>query len=310
MKTNLPPLQKSGISVYEWNAWNGFMFPAICPHANRIPSKIRQSNQSILDALPADTNYFLFQVNLTDSNPFFAAKEVLLETLKERNIIPLNGLLSDISKSRLQETCSTIGINTTRAERNGNENDVLIVKTNLNFGGQPELKLNGNEMQALNIAPPSIQIDVNYPVLYRKQIPEAIWDNKELVIEKYISNQADIFFRVYKLLNRLVISEVIDHNLIKKMPEGIPRINTYCDATDMSLLPEPGIKHANLLKDILAFSDAIQLDYGALDVVRSDDGQHYIIDVNPTPYWGGSGQQIMLDFLAGLESFANHPGSL
>ena len=34
------------------------------------------------------------------------------------------------------------------------------------------------------------------------------------------------------------------------------------------------------------FCNHFKLDFGALDVMRNDNNQFYIIDVNTTPYWG------------------------
>lgn len=309
MKPYLQPLNTSNICMYEWNAWNGFMFSCICPHVSRIEAAIKQPNESIVRKIPSGTHYFLFHVNLTNTDHFYTDKLGLLAELKNKNITPLNHRISTISKSHLSKVCVSAGLNSARAERTGDPQELLIIKTNLNYGGLQEKKLTDEQRRKLDIESLTYIDTVQYPIVPRIQVPQEAWKNSDLVVEKFISNRHHHFYRVYKLLNRVVISEVVDTNPIKKMPEGIFRTNAYCETDTMSVQPISAAKHSALLKHVVAFSDQLGLDFGALDVVKSDEGEFYIVDVNTTPYWGKSGQQSMIDFLAGEESWSMHINS-
>jgi hypothetical protein len=54
---------------------------------------------------------------------------------------------------------------------------------------------------------------------------------------------------------------------------------------------------AALLSTVGTFVDNFQLDFGALDVVESETGDYYVVDVNKTPFWGDERQPGLLEHL-------------
>lgn len=287
------------VYIYDWKAWQGFLIPSMFNDAIKIEGKIRQANADVFKHITSDCGYFLFHLNLTKTGFFFKDKEELVAGLKSKGLTPLNGQINDSSKQHLQKLCAQTGINVTRASVDGDENELLIIKTNFNHGGKPEKRLSWTEFRRLRLGSDNYDNNVVYPVMERKKIKSKIWKDKNLIVEKYISNEENYFFRVYKLLDKIVISEVINHDLIKKMTPGIKRNNYYYDLNDIEILPGVNNKFNGLVKDIALLCQALNLDFGALDVVKSDDNEYYIIDVNTTPNWNIHSPGEILDFLTG-----------
>jgi len=285
------------IYIYEWGAWDHYLFPMLFKSAFRIKADIVQKNDAILDQISESNGYFLFHINLSETTQFFEDKEMLCSDLKLRNIRYLNKGVSNISKSFVQDMCLHLKLNSTRALQNGDPNELLIIKSNNNFGGLNENKLTEPQRIKLGIINTSLDRKFEYIITKRYEVEPSIWQDKSCVIEKYISNLDNLFYRVYKLNSRFVISEVINLDQIKKMYSGIKRTNYYFDTSDKNLFGtiREEIKELSLIID--KFCTCFRLDFGALDIVKNDKNQFYIIDVNNTPYWGTELQPDLFQFL-------------
>ena len=90
-----------------------------------------------------------------------------------------------------------------------------MIKTDLNCHGEAEAVLTPGQQLRLGYPPPSqllgsILAEVQkYPVLRRRDIPLAWWSEPQIIIERYISNPDDRFYRVHILRDRLGIIDVI-----------------------------------------------------------------------------------------------------
>lgn len=73
--------QQPPVYAYTWNAWNGRLFPTLCSYAQKIESKMRQSNPGILKQIATGKAYFLFHVNLTKTSFFYRNKNELVQEL-------------------------------------------------------------------------------------------------------------------------------------------------------------------------------------------------------------------------------------
>ena len=91
---------------------------------------------------------------------------------------------------------------------------------------------------------------------------------------------------------------MINFSLIKKLIHTRQRTNYFYQLSNNEILPGGDPKFVDLVKDIVALSQAMQLDFAAIDVVRSNDNKYYIIDVNITPNWNGTDQSKKMAFLA------------
>lgn len=290
------------VVIYEWHTWDGFVLLNMLPHATRVTAQIGETAADVLDRTGIERGWFAFHTTLTDSRRLPLDRPRLCEELRARGIKVINGAATDISKRRVQQTCIDLGLNSVLASRDGDPDETLIVKTNSNFGAEPESHLTPEQRALLSLKEHSSSLFgyQNYQVLPRKSVAPEFWDAPDLTIERYISNAGDIFYRTYLCRNRLVISRVVDPALFKKMPPGIPRISWFVDLTRNQIvagptdLPLP----AEIARAVPVFAGAFGADFCALDVVQDDAGRCYIIDANVTPWWGPTGHSDLIAFLA------------
>jgi hypothetical protein len=292
---------KPNIYVCEWGAWDNYLFPMLFRSAIRIEADIGQKNEYILEQVTRRNSYFLFHINLSEISRFFEDKEKLCADLKSRNIKFLNKDVTDISKRFVQDTCLLLGLNSTRVFQDGDPDELLLIKSNDNYGGINENNLTGPQKIKLGITSTNSNQLVEYIVTERRNIEQNIWSDSSRVIERYISNTNHLFYRVYKINNRIAISEASKTTQIKKMSDGIKRTNYYFDTLTEDSFDEVRADMKELSFIINKFCTHFNLDFGALDVARNDNNQFYIIDVNTTPYWGVKShpELELIKFLAG-----------
>ena len=255
------------IYVYQDSKNSKCLINNIFTEHKKIICKKKQDNKEILSQVQ-ESGLFVFHADRTFDNLYYENKQLLSNELKKLNIRTVNSQLNNISKRYIQKCCELSNINNVMASRLGDKEEILIVKTDLNSRGIPE---NKNRETAFE-----------YLVAPRKNIPEQYWADDTFVIEKFIENKNNIFYRVYKIFTKLVISEVTDDNLIKKMPASIKRINYFIDLKD---------NYTNhifyeMIHQIDKLSESMFIDFAAFDIVVSDTKEFYIIDVNKTPCWG------------------------
>jgi hypothetical protein len=243
----------------------------------KIFANLQQNNEEIL-AQVSEPGYFIFHIDLTKTKNFYVNKQQLVEKLLKLGIKPINGIINNISKSYIQDSCRKLGLN--NVTENLKLNDIVIVKSDFNFNNIPETRLTFEEKKQLGVP-----IDIkkqDYIITEYKNINfNEITPNS--VVEKYIQNKDNLFYRVYKFYEYYAVSEVKDSNPIKKMPAGINRIS-YC--FDIKNLVHEENRFLSILQQAEKLSTFMHLDYGTFDVVRSDKDEFYIIDVNTTPFWG------------------------
>lgn len=243
----------------------------------KLKAKVQQDNEEILNTVKKP-GYFIFHIDLTNTTKFYTDKQKLIQELLNKNIKPVNGFIEDISKTYIQNCCQILSINNVVSNIKSDED--VIIKSNLNFNNLPEIKLTREEKNKLGISI-NIQIQpykiMKYGDVDRENLPP------NSVIERFIENNENLFYRVYKFYSYYVISEVKDFVKIKKMPAGITR-TSYCFNVEEELYKKT--RFYPILKQTEKLSTFIHLDYGTFDVVKSDDNQFFIIDVNTTPFWG------------------------
>jgi hypothetical protein len=211
-----------------------------------------------------------------------------------------NARVTDISKRAVHRICERSGVASARAHVDGDPEEPVLVKTACNYHGLPESRLSIQQTTWLgytsaNDMPP--QREAGYRIMRRADVPITVWTSPHWVVERYISNTAHRFHRVYVAGEALVISRVLDSSTFKKMPEGIARESYFLNLSK-PCLPSVG---SSDIRDVAALSARItqtaNLQYGALDVVSDDDGGHYVIDINTTPFWGDGGHPDLLAYL-------------
>jgi hypothetical protein len=284
------------VYVYEWNAWEEFLLSSMFPDATRLKVNLDDEQEDVIAQISNDCGWFIFHINLTQTAQIPRGRNELCAHLSNRGVKVVNERLVDISKRTVQQTCEELSLKTTLAPRSGPPGEMLIVKTDLNYGGLTERELTPAERLRLNInhvVSPDTQA---YNILPRAEVRSNIWESPEYVVERFIQNSANFFYRVHLFRKHVVVSRVVDNAPLKKFPAGLNRDDRY--------FVTPADESSKLLKDVIRFSERIGLDFGALDVVQDDEENFYIIDVNSTPWWGEveeCDQELIRFLAAGLQ---------
>ena len=192
----------------------------------------------------------------------------------------VNGRINDISKRIISRNLLT------RADM-GVYDGQVIVKTNLNNGGLPDVKYNGTRIdfqpdgkksfwsslfQGKKSSADLAQVNCMNTDDYRvypslKEVPEGVFANESLVVERFLPEYENgvYYLRVYKFLGD----------------------RAYCARLGSS---QPIVKSRNIVSreevsipdEIVAYRRGLGMDYGKIDfAVR--DGRVVVFDVNRTP---------------------------
>jgi len=290
------------VLAYDLSHWRGFLLPVVIPTTLRLSVVVGESNSDILERIPADfTGTFAFHINLTDSSACPRDRAGLLAQLHARGIGILNAGPVDISKRFVQAACQRAGLRSTLASRQGDPSEVLIVKTDRNYGGIPEARLSRDDLNTLAISAYAIdkQPDHGYVVAPRRDLPVAVWDDPSRVVERYIENQSQLFYRIYLLGNRCAISEGREQAWVKTIGRSQRQrlvLFSIDPAGKIDGAIPPDLQTA--VSAVLDFVSVTELDFGCLDLMRDDSGNFYIVDMNTTATWGAETEVRIIEYLA------------
>ncbi len=282
-------IKLANILVYEWEAWEGFLINHLMADYCRIPASYDDTWQTVERYLSPNIKAVLLQINLSRQEGFPQHRQQLIDGLKDRQIKVLNEHVTDITKSGLHQLLDEAGINSTRADMTVDPEAPLFVKSNLNWGGEVEQRLPKQIRQELfGDQQRSITAFDQYYVTTRARLDPDTWEDDSVVIEKYISNPEDSFYRVYGFGEAMVVVKAHNNSLIKKISGDQRDYNLYIDKHGLQSInvdiPD------NLQSLLLKFLDNIDIDYFCLDIVH-DMENFYIVDMNTTPY-SGTRQQV------------------
>lgn len=303
-------LKGEEVAIYEWQTASPFLFSALCPSSSRLKASASDWAEDVLQSLSANVRLFAFHLNLTQTAFLPHNRSTLCRALLDKGVSVVNADVTNISKAFIQESCRRLGFPTTEATPDGEPDEMLIVKTNLNYGGLGEKGFDARDLRILGFSPAACPIDAkSYKILKRRDVSPTDWKDPSLFIERFVENAKNRFFRAYWLSEYLVISEVVDPLLIKKMPEGIQRINWFF-RTHQDQIESIGSASPRAIKlafQISVFVRFLKIDFGALDAVVDDDERYHIIDVNTTPSWRDTVAPGIVTFLrAGLDVLVDH----
>lgn len=186
----------------------------------------------------------------------------------------LNGALTDISKRRFSSLL--VG-------REDPWDGPVIVKTNANYGGRPELELErertrrqaaGSWRGRLGLARRAsrrlrLRLDpTDYPIFPRRaDVPDALWDDPALVVERFVPEcdaQGHVLRKAWCLGDRTISWRAHARTRVIKASSIHRRVVIDVDP------------------DIDTWRRHVGLDYGKVDYVCVD-GRPVPLDVNPTP---------------------------
>ena len=268
-----------GSVIYQWLSDSGYFIHALLPSACRLEASIHDRARDVVDRVPEGTGLFAFHLNCTLTERFPAERAALVRALESRGIRVLNAGATDISKRNVHRICGALGFDTLDAGAEGNPDELVIVKTDLNFGGDSEWALSDEERAALGVGKGSdiIWTPSHYRVVARRDVQPAWWTDTRLVCERFVTNAGDRWYRAFLHDRRIAVCELSNPNPIKKV--GDSRVlRMWTSSGDAG----PETFEARLTRDVERFARAIGLDFGTVDAVADDQGRSFIIDANAT----------------------------
>ena len=268
-------------AVYVWPASKGYYAEKAVPRRIDVRARPADTAEEIVSRLPATVRAFLFHIDLTETGNYPLDRRGLIEKLKARSIRVLNAGVTSIAKRTLYDLARQIGAPCLQATPDGDAQELLIAKTNRNYGGRNERLLPRRDRRLLGMSEGSSHIRgaFDYKVLPRAHVPRSWWEDPDLVLERYISNREHRFHRVHIVLDHFAFFSGVSSLQIIKIRDCTDTREYFLRRGEMSdMLPR------TLLKAAYDFAEAFSLDFGALDFVADDTGGYYAIDVNATPW--------------------------
>jgi hypothetical protein len=278
--------------ILNWPSWQHYLLSHLVPEAHCITGQPRDSAQRILSTMGHVPALFIFHLDISIPTWFIEEHEIQLlsQTLRTAGTVVLNDRVTGILKTLVQSRCEQSGLPTVRAYEDGEPNELLLVKTNFNAGGERE-KLFQREFRSVSPDQmyPSCPLEGprDYRLIRRDRIPASWWRDETLAIERFIKNRQGRFFRLYLYRSAVVIAEGWSRRRIRRIQDGRGRHHClYLCGSDI-VGSSTRIKLPKRLLEVAALGiQAFGLDFGAIDLVEDDEGEFYIVDVNNTPYWG------------------------
>jgi len=289
----IPLLSESqrGVAVLDWQAWEGFLLRHVLgDDAVRIETDpFREFPSAQFDRICDSFTTVCFQINLSVRHRLPLRIRDLTNRFVKRGLYVVNGLVQDIRKSTLHAHLEAIGLPSLKASPRGAADEILFVKTDLNYGGDLERWL-----PAENIAAGGFDHLISqevgayrYRTAERRMLQKDVWSDPAIVVERYVTNSEDSFYRVYFSGKQVIIVEAFAPRIIKKL-SGDPRDTNY--VTDLEHLKAGTDGHlelnANLKRTVATFVENTPVEFGSIDIVHDGQDNHYIIDLNLTPYAG------------------------
>jgi len=284
------------ILIYQWHAWNGFLISHLTADYCQMQAGYEDDISHVARYLTPNIRAVLLQVNLSTSACFPARRPQLIQALKARKLVVLNTEVDDISKRALHQLLEKAGLPSAKASENGPAEQFLFIKSNLNWGGGAEQRLPVEIREKLGVQPPAlIQSWDSYYTIKRRDIRPELWSDPTIVIENYIANAENSFYRIYGFGDAIVIVKAHSDALIKKI-SGHPDDKNLMFSKRQLAERKTGLADG-LQATIQTFITHYPLAYFCLDIVH-DTKNYYIIDLNLTPYAGVNQQSsAAVDFL-------------
>lgn len=279
------------VAVLEWKAWEGFLLTHVLGNdAERIEvDPFRELPSEEFDRICDSFATVCFQINLSVRGRLPLRIRDLTNRFVERGVFVVNGFVQDIRKSTLQTHLETIGLPSVKVTPSGSSHEVLFVKTDLNYGGDLERHLPPENIAAAGferLISPEIKGAYYYKTALRETLPAEIWNDPAIMIEKYIDNAENSFYRVYFSGERVIIVKAFAARIIKKLSND-PRDTNYVSDLEHLKAGRDQLELSETLKrNLVTFLEQSAVEFGCLDIVHDGNDNFYIVDLNLTPYAG------------------------
>ena len=279
------------VAVLEWKAWEGFLLTHVLGNdAERIEvDPFRELPSEEFDRICDSFATVCFQINLSVRGRLPLRIRDLTDRFVERGVFVVNGFVQDIRKSTLQTHLETIGLPSVKVTPSGSSHEVLFVKTDLNYGGDLERHLPPESIAAAGferLISTEIKGAYYYKTALRETLPAEIWNDPAIMIEKYIDNAENSFYRVYFSGERVIIVKAFAARIIKKLSND-PRDTNYVSDLEHLKAGRDQLELSETLKrNLVTFLEQSAVEFGCLDIVHDGNDNFYIVDLNLTPYAG------------------------
>src|ERR1051326_6895947 len=180
------------VAVLEWQAWGGFLLTHVLgERAARIETDpFREFPSAQFERLCDSFKTICFQINLSVRGRLPLRIRDLTDRFVERGVYVVNGLVQDIRKSTLHAHLEAVGLPSLKASRSGPADEILFLKTDLNYGGELERWLPRESLAAAGLER-LVSADIGayrYKTVERGMIEETVWADAAVVIEKDVAN--------------------------------------------------------------------------------------------------------------------------
>jgi hypothetical protein len=230
----------------------------------------------------------LFHIDLSNYKSFFSDTQDPHSVAQKFGIQVLNYGLYDISKKKLQQVLMNLNLPSSAIIKEAARgNEMVIIKSDFNFGAYLERELSPPELTQLGINCDFQKIPRfnEYRVLDAQCVPEDLWKQNGIAIEKFIQNDQGTYVRIFKYFERYVLVRLtVPGKEIKKMSDSRDRLRFYYEKEQIPSIPDKKINDAALMAN--KFFTGWNIDFGAIDIVTDNNGINYIVDFNDTPFWG------------------------
>ncbi len=278
------------VAVLEWQAWTGFLLTHVLgADAVRIETDpFREFPPEEFDLICDSFTTVCFQINLSVRGRLPLRIRDLTNRFVERGVYVVNGFVQDIRKSTLQAHLEAIGLSSAKAAPSGPADEILFVKTDLNYGGELERWLPPESIAASGLEH-LVSPDVgayHYQTVKRGMAREDIWTDPAIVVEKYVANAENSFYRVYFSGEQIIIVKAFALGIIKKLSNDPRDTNFVTDLEHLKAGTDELPISATLKREVATFIENTPVEFGCIDMVHDGHDRHYIVDLNLTPYAG------------------------
>lgn len=279
------------VAVVEWQAWDEFLLTNVLGGAAlRIETDpFREFPPGQFERVCESATAVCFQINVSVRGRLPLRIRELTDRFVERGVYVVNGLAQDTRKSALHAHLEAIGLPSLRAAPSGSADELLFVKTDLNYGGELERWLWPEYLAAAGLAP-LISADIrgayDYRAAERGRLQEGIWTDPSLVVERYVGNAENSFYRVYFSGRQVIIVKAFAPGIVKKLSCDPRDTNFMTDLESLRAGTDDLPISAALKRDVATFLEHTPVEFGCIDFVHDGHDAHYVVDLNPTPYDG------------------------
>lgn len=255
-----------------------YLIAKLYPQAKVIASNpLTDTVEFILGELDGHKD-FLFHIDLSVQDKVPLNRLALVDALQASGVQVHNSLFPDQRKRKLQTISLEMGLPSLNAPKDGDPDELLMVKSDLNVAGGPERRTL-ERFPGLWIPPlPAKMTDpYHYYISPRQKIAPEIWMDSAMQIEKYVQNPKGTVMRSFWHQGKAVVSKIQNpHQIVKKNNAKCPRWN-YAEPVD------------ELTNRVFArtrsYAEHLRLNFFAADWVVDEQSSPFIVDLNLTPQW-------------------------